>query len=373
MTTEWFTVKNIETIDSPALLFYPERIAENIRRTVAMAGGTGQLRPHIKTHKCAEVLRMQMAAGISKFKCATIAEAEMAALADAADVLLAYQPSGPRARRFVRLVEQFALKSKFACIVDNDATMRELAGLATAATGRLRVLVDIDCGQGRTGIPAGLRAFELYKQICAQPKLEACGLHAYDGHIHDSDFAARKRNCDEAFMPVEALRNDLIAAGMNVPAIVAGGTPTFPIHAAREKRAHLEFSPGTNILWDAGYAKAFPDLDFLIPAVVLARVASKPGETRLCLDVGHKAVASEGPQPRIVFPELINSQVLMHNEEHLVVEAENGRDFKVGDALYGLPKHICPTVALYNEATVVRDGLAGERWKIAGRDRRLSI
>lgn len=373
MLTSWQIVKNIADVDSPALLFYPERIAENIRRTVAMAGGAAQLRPHIKTHKCADVLRMQMAAGISKFKCATIAEAEMAALAGATDVLLAYQPTGPRARRFVRLVEHFAPKTQFSCIVDNDATMRELTGMTTSATRRLRVFVDIDCGQGRTGIPAGPRAFELYKQLCAQSKLEACGLHAYDGHIHDSDFAARKKNCDEAFAPVERLRNELIAAGMSVPTIVAGGTPTFPIHVKREARAHLEFSPGTNILWDAGYAKAFPDLDFQIAAVVLARVASKPGETRLCLDVGHKAVASEGPQPRIFFPELINSQVVMHNEEHLVVEAENGKDFKVGDALYGLPKHICPTVALYNEATIIRDGNAGERWKIAGRDRRLSI
>jgi D-serine deaminase-like pyridoxal phosphate-dependent protein len=63
-----------------------------------------------------------------------------------------------------------------------------------------------------------------------------------------------------------------------------------------------------------------PDLDFLPAALVLTRVVSKPGPRRLCLDLGHKAVASEGPQPRVIFPELSDAQAVAHNEEHLVIE-----------------------------------------------------
>ena len=84
--SEWFEISNAGDVPSPALLLYPDRIRENIRRMIRVAGGTSRLRPHIKTHKLAELVRMQIEEGINKFKCATIAEAEMAAGAGAKDV-----------------------------------------------------------------------------------------------------------------------------------------------------------------------------------------------------------------------------------------------------------------------------------------------
>ena len=185
------------------------------------------------------------------------------------------------------------------------------------------VLLDVDGGQHRTGVEAGPRAAKLYRAIATSPGLKPGGLHAYDGHIHDSDLAARTRKCEEAFAPVAVLRQELIAAGLPVPRVVAGGTPTFPMHAKRED---VECSPGTCVLWDFGYATHFPDLDFLPAAVLLARVVSKPGTNRLCLDLGHKAVASEMPQPRVQFLNLPEAMVVAHNEEHLVVEAPNTAD-----------------------------------------------
>src|SRR5204863_4495440 len=123
-------------------------------------------------------------------------------------------------------------------------------------------------------------------------------LHAYDGHIHDTNVAQRAAACDAAFAPVESLRQKLERAGLPVPRVVAGGTPTFPMHA---RRAHVECSPGTCVFWDAGYGKKLPDLEFLPSALVLTRVVSKPTPNCLCLDLGHKAIASEMPQPRLVF------------------------------------------------------------------------
>ena len=370
----WYAAENISEVDSPALLFYPERIERNIRRTLEIAGRAARLRPHVKTHKCPGVMRLLRAAGITKFKCATIAEAEMATLAGAADVLLAYQPVGPRAKRWARLVSQFGLMALYASIVDNAASIRELADLYHPIAGPYRVFLDIDCGQHRTGVPAGPLAVELYKQISADDRLLAAGLHVYDGHIHDVDSNQRKAKCDDAFASVEALRRELLAAGMSVPTIVAGGTPTFPIHAKRDAALGIECSPGTNVLWDAGYASVCPELDFEIAALVLTRVVSTLDGKRLCLDLGHKAIASERPHPRVIFPELKNCEFVMHSEEHLVVEAENAADFKVGDALYGIPWHICPTVALYQEANIVRDGwFQAEAWAITARDRRITV
>src|SRR5437879_3411572 len=116
MLATWFPFKNVDDVPSPALLVYPDRVEENIQRMIAIAGGVERLRPHIKTHKLAEVVRMQMAVGITKFKCATIAEAEMATGCGALDVMLAYQPVGPNVERFIQLVKRFP-ETRFSTIV----------------------------------------------------------------------------------------------------------------------------------------------------------------------------------------------------------------------------------------------------------------
>jgi D-threonine aldolase len=195
-------------------------------------------------------------------------------------------------------------------------------------------------------------------------------LHAYDGHIHEGDPALRERMCNEAFAPVEALAAELRAGGLAVPRIVAGGTPTFRIHA---RRPGVECSPGTCVLNDVGYGGKFKDLDFKIAACVLTRVISKPAANLITTDLGHKAVAAENPQPRAEFPDLPDAKLVTHSEEHLVIETSAAARMSVGDVLYAFPKHICPTVALYNEAVTVTGGRAGERWPISARARRLRI
>ena len=182
--------------------------------------------------------------------------------------------------------------------------------------------------------------------------------------------AERAAAVQAAFKPVEDFRQGLLRDGLPVHGIVAGGTPTFAMHAARRD---VECSPGTCILWDHQYQTEVPDLQFLYAAVVFTRVASKPGTGRLCFDLGHKAVASEKPHPRVSLFGLEDAQFVLHSEEHLVVESERASHFKVGDAAYGVPRHICPTVALHSEAVVVRNGRAEGRWKVTARDRHLTV
>ena len=131
-STEWHRVANIDEVASPALLVYPDRIEANVRRMIAIAGGVARLCPHVKTHKLPEVVRLQQALGIDKFKCATIAEAEMVAGCGAAHVLLAHQPVGPNGRRLLDLVEKFPA-TQFAAIVDNTASAVALAVMALFA------------------------------------------------------------------------------------------------------------------------------------------------------------------------------------------------------------------------------------------------
>src|SRR5438876_6411757 len=331
--SDWFHVANSADIPSPALLVYPERIRENVRRMIGIAGGAETLRPHMKTHKMPEVIRLQLEQGITRFKCATIAEAEMTAAAGAEDVLLAYQPVGPNVDRFLELAARFP-SVRFSCAADNPASVGDLSDAAARSSTRLEILVDLDVGQHRTGIAPDTHAFDLYRLIAALPALARGGLHAYDGHVHESDIAERTAACEAAFAPVEVLRRKLEREGLPVPRVVAGGTPTLPIHA---RRGNVECSPGTCILWDAGYGKKLSDLDFLPAAVVLTRVVSKPTSNRLCLDLGHKSIASEMPHPRVIFLDLSDVNAVAHNEEHLVVETVNAGAFKVGDCLYGIP------------------------------------
>lgn len=363
----WYKLSNVADVDSPSLLIFPDRAEENVRRMISIAGGPERLCPHVKTHKLAELVRMQMALGIKKFKCATIAEAEMAARCGAPDVLLAHQPVGPKAQRLIQLIKNHP-RTNFATIVDDATVMRALSDAAVKAGVKINVLLDIDCGMHRCGVPAGPKAAELYHLMTALPGLEAQGLHTYDGHIDDKDLAARTKQCDDAFAPVAALRRDL--SGLPVPRIIAGGTPTFPIHA---RRPDVECSPGTCVLWDFSYGTQLPDLEFLPAALVLTRVISKPDDNRLCLDLGHKAIAAEKPHPRVQFLNLPDVQFVIHSEEHLVVETARAAEFTVGDCLYGVPRHVCPTVALHAEAVIVKNGAAAERWKIDARSRTLSV
>jgi D-serine deaminase-like pyridoxal phosphate-dependent protein len=123
------------------------------------------------------------------------------------------------------------------------------------------------------------------------------------------------------------------------------------------------------VFWDAGYAQGLPDLDFLPALVLLARVVSKPGGRRICVDLGHKAVASENPHPRAVFLDLPDAVAVGHSEEHLVLETDRASSLVVGGVLYAIPWHVCPTVALHDRVVVVRDGRAAGAWTVTARAR----
>jgi len=363
----WWTISNVEDVASPALIVYPDRVAANVDRMIAIAGGPDRLRPHVKTHKLPQIVRMQTNRGISRFKCATLAEAEMTAMAGGADVLLAYQPVGPAVGRFARLIERYPATS-FSALVDSPDVLADIARIGTIDRP-VTLLLDLDVGMHRTGLAAGDRAFDLYASMAATPGVRAGGLHAYDGHLRERDLDERRARCEEAFAPLESLRQRLVSSGYDVPAVVAGGTPTFPIHA---QRPDVEASPGTCVLWDAGYGSTLPDLDFLPAALVLTRAVSRLAPGRVCLDLGHKAIASENPHPRVQLLGAPDASAVGHSEEHLVLDT-GGPDLHVGDVLYGIPWHICPTVALYDEAVVVRDGCAVDRWPIAARGRRITV
>jgi len=327
------------------------------------------LRPHVKTHKTPEIVRMQINHGIRKFKCVTIAEAEMTAGCGADEILLAYQPVGPNIRRFFGLKKKFP-ETKISCIADCGDVIRQLSENAVKNNTATSVWLDINNGMNRTGVAPGEEAHKLFKMIADLPKLHPEGLHVYDGQIHENDFSLREKICNDAFLPVKSLLSDLAPSGSRHIKVVAGGTPTFPIHA---KRSGVETSPGTTLLWDYGYSSSFRDMEFLHAAILFTRIISKPAPDLICIDLGHKAVASEMPQPRIRLFGIDNYSVISHNEEHMVIRTSEAEKMKIGDVLYSIPYHICPTVDRFDKVSVVRNGRVTEEWRVEARKREITI
>lgn len=153
--------------------------------------------------------------------------------------------------------------------------------------------------------------------------------------------------------------------------IVVGGTPTYSIHS---KRRDVECSPGTYIYWDKGYETTLTEQKYLHAALVVARVISVPAENTICVDLGHKSISAENPiQNRVFFLNAPELEPIGHSEEHMVFKTAPEMKYKIGDVLYGVPFHICPTVALYDVANAVVENKVTKKWNTDARRKALTI
>ena len=362
--SNWYELSDPGKIKSPSLLAYPERIKYNADLMCRISGNKNRLRPHIKTHKTSEIVDLQIRMGIHKFKCATTKEAELLAKCGSTDVLLAMQPVATEIDSFFRLQSEYP-KTNFSTVFDNQKTLEELTHRAKIKSTRIALWIDINNGMNRTGISPGNEAELLYKQAYQENSIDLRGIHVYDGHIHNEDLSERTARCNADFKAVEKLKENLESSGFPVPHLVAGGTPTFPIHKERE---NVELSPGTPLLWDQGYSQKYSDLEFKHAAVLFTRVISKPYENLICLDLGHKSVASEMPLPRVHFLGDHNLVQVSQSEEHLVVKCIDPDQYPIGSELYALPIHICPTVTKYHSLITVANHKKTGEWTIDARD-----
>ena len=368
-----YAVEDTSAVYSPGLLFYKDLIRRNVAHAVEMAGSPARLRPHVKTHKTREIVRLELEAGITKHKCATLAEAEMLAGCGAPDVLIAYNLVGPNCARLARLLRAYP-DCRFSVLADHPAGVAVLSRGMAAEGLHVEVLLDVDVGQHRTGLAPGAEALALYEQIARSPGLRPGGLHVYDGHNHQESFVERQLAALTQLEPVLKLREALERKGLPTPRLVVGGTPTFPVFA-RLDLPGLECAPGTCFLHDHGYGSRFADMAGFTPAaLLLTRVISRPTPTRLTLDLGYKAVASDPPAgKRCVLFDVPDYEPILQNEEHFVVETPAAGRFKPGDEVLAVPTHICPTVALHKQAYVVEGGRVTDRWDVVARDRVLTV
>jgi D-serine deaminase-like pyridoxal phosphate-dependent protein len=362
-----YSIASINTIDTPFMAVYPDVIKENIQRLINVLPDISRIRPHVKTHKCPQVVKLLLDAGITKFKCATIAEAEMLAFSGAEDILLAYQPVGPKIARLMSLIQTYP-NSKFSCLVDNIVSARHIAVAASEHQITADVWIDLNVGMNRTGIMPGDKGKKLYQLCCELAGIRVKGLHAYDGHLTYPDANKRLAQAEAGFAAVEELANDLVSSGFIVPRIVAGSTPTLQFYA---RKPQVECSPGTFIYWDQHYERNFPELGFENAALLVTRVVSIPDATTVCMDLGYKAISSEGPaDERVDMPQLPNFRIISQSEEHLVINTGTTlTPPKLGEPIYGFPYHIGLTCNLYQACVAVETHKVQAQWLHTARSR----
>jgi D-serine deaminase-like pyridoxal phosphate-dependent protein len=284
-------------------------------------------------------------------------------------VLLAYPLTHTKLNRFVELITNYPA-TQFSCVFDHQATVELLAKIAVQENIIIPTYLDLNVGMDRTGIIPGNSAVALFEYAHTLSRVKVMGLHAYDGHINHADVATRKFLYEAAFEPVMQMRATLQARGYENLTLVAGGSPTFAFLAGSE---NTECSPGTFVFWDKNYHNDIPEQPFEFAALILTRIVSIPSANKLAIDLGHKAIASEGLINKRAF--FLNAPALKpisHSEEHMVVEAPTGHNYQVGDVLYVVPYHICPTVALYSEAHCFLNGKLVDTWEIVARNRKIN-
>ena len=357
---------DLPKIESPGLIVYPDLVEKNINYILGLVDNNpDRLRPHIKTHKTKEVNELLIQAGITKFKCATIAEAELLALSKANDILLSMQPTGTTLVRFGQLVNTYQAVT-FSCLVDDfDAAISIHETFKSLGT-ILNIFIDLNVGMNRTGIVPE-KAFDLIKKIALLENINLVGLHAYDGHIRDKSMDERIRHVEKDFVSFHELRK-LLPANLEY---VVGGTPSFLVH-----RANKEFvcSPGTFVFFDIGYASLYPKDEISLAVQLVSRIISKPTSSTICIDLGHKSVAAENTiENRVRFVNNPHWSLISQSEEHGIVEVGDSSQTKIGDIIFMYPYHICPSVALHQKLQVITHGELVGDWEVLARNRRINI
>ena len=363
-----YRLNNTDSIISPALIYYEEALDRNVEKALQIVGDPKRLWPHVKTHKTIEIVSKLLAHKVTKFKCATIAECEMVARAGALEILLAYPAVGPNIDRLLNLKVAFP-QVKFYALFDNLDCLKSMSQKAQALDLMVDYFIDVNVGNDRTGVEMD-KVLDFAKESLTLPHITLAGLHCYDGQNGISDLHERERVIAVLIAQERELLAKLKTLGVDL-CVIAGGSPEFSTYA---KLSDFYVSPGTLFLQDNLYRSSFPDMPYECAACVLSRVISHPKANYFTLDCGNKAIAAD-PKIRGVIAGFEDKvEIILQNEEHWVFAMKKGFEHlrpKVGEVMYIIPNHICPTSALYPEALLARDHNIVGSYAIYARNRRL--
>ena len=369
MTVSKRILSDPTSVDTPQLIVSEEILQRNIAEMAAFAKSIRvNLRPHIKTHKCIEIARLQIAAGAIGITCAKVGEAEvMVNEGGIDDVLLAYPIVG--AKKFERIVALME-KARIAVAVDSLAAIETISQAMVRHERSIDIYLEVNTGQDRSGVMWGAEAVRFAQEIDRHPNLRLSGIMTHEGHV--SSF------------PPEAIAAQAIAAGekmvetaemirehgIALPTVSVGSTPAARITPTVP--GITEMRPGTYVFNDCSLFR-FGDSWGVedCAARFVATVVSHAADGRCVIDAGSKTLALD-PTPAnkghgyiVDHPEVVIARL---SEEHGVCELPEGEGgFQIGDTVEVIPNHICPTVNLMDEMAIVRRGEIVDRWRVAAR------
>ena len=357
-------------IATPALCIDEEIFESNIDAVLKIARDPERLWPHIKTYKCGRIVSRLQSRGIRSFKCATIAEADLLGRCGVRNAMLAYPVTGPSIGLLLDLGARYR-RTSYSCLIQDDVRLDSVAKQAAERGQILGTFIDIDSGQGRTGIDDENRIVELAERATGLNGIEFRGFHLYDGQNHQHQPEMRRDAIRKIWDWRSKIVSQLKQRGISCPITVAGGTPTFPFWAEIDE---CSLSPGTAFIHDSGYSAKFPDLPFRPAAFVLGRIVSRRSDGAITIDVGSKAIATDPVGARGWFPDLDDPELLEQSEEHWIIRESEARERRIGDLVRVVPTHICPTINLFHEIVVKRsESRKYESWSVDARDRKVRI
>ena len=357
-----------DEVDTPALLIDLDAFEANLDTMAALLAPTGvKLRAHAKTHKSPVIAHLQIARGAVGQCTQKVAEAEALAWGGVGDILVSNEVVG--AAKLARLVALSGI-AKVAVCADDPAHVTAIEAAARDAGTRLSVLMEIDVGGHRCGLPPGSAAVELACAIAASPHLRFGGLQAYHGsaqHLRrpDERRAAIAAAVEGTRRTVEQLRQH----GLDCPIVGGAGTGTFPFEAA--SGIYTEMQAGSYVFMDADYGRNLdadgnPVSVFRNSLFVLATVISASVPGRAVVDAGHKAVAVDSGLPLVwQRPDL---RCVAAADEHGKLEFGPETTAPViGEKLRLVPGHCDPTVARHDWYVGMRGGRVECLWPIVAR------
>lgn len=348
-----YHIDHIDRLLTPALAIYPEIVDRNIAATIRLLGGdANRWRPHVKTAKLGFIMRRMAELGVAQAKCSTTVELATACASGMKDVLLAYPVVGANAARVRELAGENG-GVRISVLAENPAQV------ATWKGSWLGVFVDLNPGMDRTGIEQDRipEILEVARAIGAAG-LAFRGLHYYDGHVGAADLGEREKAAHRGYGRLMEIVAAVERAGFPVEEVITSGTPAFPCAASYEPFKTARFvhrvSPGTVVYSDASSLAQLPaEWGYQPAAVVVSTVVSHPKVNYLTCDAGHKSVSADAGVPTCMVAGRPDLVPLRPSEEHLPIEVKGGERPEIGEALYLVPRHVCPTVNNFDDAIMV--------------------
>lgn len=370
---EKYRLSGVDDVMTPALLLYPEVIACNVQSTIRLlAGNPDRWRAHIKTAKLAYTLRVLLEHGVRNFKCATTLELISACETGARDVLLAYPVMGANARRVREIAAQFP-EVRISVLAENEQQIQQWAG------SRIGIFIDINPGMNRTGIEQNRTSavLQLIRGIDGAG-IEFRGLHYYDGQFGHEDEPQRTRAAHSGYERLMELVTEIGRQGFQTPELITAGTPTFPCSLSYKPFAQAPFvhrvSPGTVVYCDATSLAQLPhEYGYAPAALVLTRVVSHPSDGIVTCDAGHKSVSADAGVPTCVVMGHQELTPMGPSEEHLPMQVNAAQAPPLGEVLYLIPRHVCPTVNNFDSALLVQNGTILSDEKVSARGREMPL